>query len=79
MSINQGQIVCCQRTFTFEDVEAFAHPPGERGAHRLRPEVNYHLYVLERECLIIARREGVYRKFFVRPFAARAGSLAPPA
>ena len=38
MTVEEGQRFSWQRTFTLEDVEAFARVSGDRGTHHLRPD-----------------------------------------
>ncbi len=38
MAVEEGQKFSWQRTFTLEDVDAFARLSGDRGTHHLRPD-----------------------------------------
>ncbi len=38
MAVQEGQTFTWQRTFTAEDVEAFARLSGDRGSHHLHPD-----------------------------------------
>lgn len=45
MAVEVGQTFSWQRTFTREDVEAFARLSGDRGTHHLQPDANGRIMV----------------------------------